>query len=276
MTTRDDLVARLRVDASDGGQPYHPYTKWRGAHWRLVSLVELGVDELDDELAPQLDRVLDWLSNPSHRRVPVIDGRARRCASQEGNALWVACRLGRAHDPRVAQMAEDLVRWQWPDGGWNCDRSPEASHSSFHESLLPIRGLHAYHEATGEDTASDAARRAARFFLDHAIIRSHTTGEVADPQYLKLKWPPYWHHDLLVGLRIVAEVEPDLEGASRALDDLESLRGDDGTWRVSGRKWWRAPDSGGSGVEAVDWTPVADDIVTAQATAVLRGAGRDV
>ena len=28
---------------SDGGFGVHPYQKWTGAHWRLVSLVELGV-----------------------------------------------------------------------------------------------------------------------------------------------------------------------------------------------------------------------------------------
>jgi hypothetical protein len=27
----------------DGGFGYHPYTKFGGAHWRLVSLVELAV-----------------------------------------------------------------------------------------------------------------------------------------------------------------------------------------------------------------------------------------
>ncbi len=29
----------------DGGFGVHPYQKWTGAHWRLVSLVELGIPE---------------------------------------------------------------------------------------------------------------------------------------------------------------------------------------------------------------------------------------
>ena len=28
---------------ADGGFGVHPYQKWTGAHWRLVSLVELGI-----------------------------------------------------------------------------------------------------------------------------------------------------------------------------------------------------------------------------------------
>ena len=33
----------LAGQLSDGGFGVHPYQKWTGAHWRLVSLVELGI-----------------------------------------------------------------------------------------------------------------------------------------------------------------------------------------------------------------------------------------
>src|SRR2546425_1414932 len=33
----------LSGQRADGGFGVHPYQKWRGAHWRLVSLVELGI-----------------------------------------------------------------------------------------------------------------------------------------------------------------------------------------------------------------------------------------
>jgi len=35
--------ALLDGQRADGGFGVHPYGKWQGAHWRLVSLVELGV-----------------------------------------------------------------------------------------------------------------------------------------------------------------------------------------------------------------------------------------
>jgi hypothetical protein len=76
--------------------------------------------------------------------VQVVDGLARRCASQEGNALAVACRLGMAGDPRAELLARSLVGWQWPDGGWNCDVRASGRRSSFHESLPPAWGLHEY------------------------------------------------------------------------------------------------------------------------------------
>jgi hypothetical protein len=92
------------------------------------------------------------------RGVPVIRGRARRCASQQGNALYAAVVLGLL-DERGRRLARLLLRWQWPDGGWNCDRRPEAATSSFWESLIPLRGLAAYARATGDEAGFVGDRR---------------------------------------------------------------------------------------------------------------------
>src|SRR5437660_1045242 len=98
------------------------------------------------------DLVLKWLLGDAHvRNVPQINGLYRRCASQEGNALAVCSRLGTAQDHRVRRLAESLVEWQWPDGGWNCDRREEAHHSSFNESLSTLWGLSEYYRATNDE-----------------------------------------------------------------------------------------------------------------------------
>src|SRR5436853_2955767 len=133
-----------------GGFGVHPYQKWTGAHWRLVSLVELGIPPGFRPAVKATNLVPTWLLGEAHlRNVPKINGLYRRCASQEGNALAVCSRLGLAEDPRVVQLAESLVGWQWADGGWNCDRNPEADHSSVNESLSTLWGLVEYHRATG-------------------------------------------------------------------------------------------------------------------------------
>jgi hypothetical protein len=76
--------------------------------------------------------VLDWLTGRSHRRrVQVIDGLVRRCASQEGNALAVACRLGMAGDPRAELLARSLVDWQsCPGGTTEQNQAPQIGHST--------------------------------------------------------------------------------------------------------------------------------------------------
>ena len=52
--------------------------------------------------------------------------------------------------------------------------------------------------------AAEAARRAAAFFLDHHLYRSHSTGEVGDPRWTRLHYPPYYSYDVLRGLVILA------------------------------------------------------------------------
>ncbi|HEV8488335.1 MAG TPA: hypothetical protein VGQ58_00935 [Candidatus Limnocylindrales bacterium] len=194
---RGPLVSGLLAGQEDGGGfGIHPYGKWGGAHWRLVTLADLGVPPETPGLREAFSTVLDWVAGEAHvRGVKVIDGRARRCGSQEGNALFVAAHLGAFDEPRVGQIASSLVRWQWPDGGWNCDVRPEVTHSSFNESLPPLLGLAAYARATGDSDARAAADRAAEFLLKHRVIYSERTGELAHPSIARLRYPPYWHYE---------------------------------------------------------------------------------
>ena len=270
------IVNALLVDQRpDGGVGLHPYSKWRGAHWRLVSLVELSITSGEPRAVKAADTVLAWLTSRAHRdNVPTIAGRARRCASQEGNALAVASRLGMADDPRVRLLAESLVGWQWPDGGWNCDRRPEARRSSFHETLPPIWGLHEFAVATGNAEAADAARRGAELLLEHRLFRALTTGGPIHREWLTFHWPPFWHYDVLQALVVLARLGvADDPRAADAVELVRSRRRSGGRWRASAR-WWNPPGSTRS-PEAVDWRigDDADRLVTLRALAVLRGVG---
>src|SRR5256712_2124006 len=168
------VKALLSGQRADGGFGVHPYQKWTGAHWRLVSLVELGIPKGFRPGVKATDLVLKWLLSEAHiRNVPKINGRYRRCASQEGNALAVCSRLGLAEDPRVVKLAESLVEWQWPDGGWNCDPNEHVKHSSVNESLSTLWGLVEYQRATEDRDYSKPIDNASEFFLQHHPFRSH-------------------------------------------------------------------------------------------------------
>jgi hypothetical protein len=114
---------------------------------------------------------------------------ARAHASHEGNALAVCSRLGLGRDLRAELLAEPLARWQWPDGGWNCDRRATGLRSSFHESLAPAWGLFEYWRATGEPAAREAALRTAELFLEHRLFRSLHTGQVIRRDWLTCTTP---------------------------------------------------------------------------------------
>ncbi|HTE66165.1 MAG TPA: hypothetical protein VK736_07890, partial [Candidatus Binatia bacterium] len=166
------------------------YYKWQGLQWVVASLADLGYPEGDETLYPIRDRLLEFWLGPTYfqefeartkadayrqRGVPVIRGRHRRCASQQGNALYSLTLLGIA-DERADSLVERLLHWQWPDGGWNCDRDPSADTSSFMETMLPMLGLATYAHRGKHATARRAAEKAAEVFLRRKLFRRVSDG----------------------------------------------------------------------------------------------------
>jgi hypothetical protein len=250
-----------------------PYRKFSGSHWRLVSLADLRFPAGDARLEPALDAELDWaLTRGAKARL--IDGLHRHCASQEGNALFAACRLGLGADPRVPEMVARLEGWQWPDGGWNCDKRPGATHASFHESLPPLRGLVEYRRVSGGGDLDDVIAAAAEMFLRAGLFRTLERREVLHPSFLRLRYPPYWHYNVLAGLVVLTDAG--LVGdprASEALDVVEAKRMPDGRFRAEGA-WWANLD-GTRYPAAVAWGRSGpNEMVTLDALRVLRAAGR--
>ncbi|HEX8025246.1 MAG TPA: hypothetical protein VF484_03485 [Candidatus Limnocylindrales bacterium] len=289
--TNDPWVAPLLAGRfREGVEPptfVHAYAKWTGAHWRLFALAELGLDRTVPgarrSLEGAVEQELEWLLSPGRRRrLRPIDGRTRNCSSQEGAGVWAAVRLGFAAEPRLRPLVERLVEIQWPDGGWNCDVRPAASHSSFNESWMPLRALVAYRaaDATLEDPVEgldEAIERAVEFFLRHRVVESERTGGLANERVALLRWPPYWHYGLLPGLRTLADAgRLDDPRARAGLERLRERRAADGRWYPEGR-YWRGPGAAaGAGVELVRWGRDGEaKMLTLHAMQLLRAAGLD-
>jgi hypothetical protein len=268
--------AKVLLTGYKSGFKVHPYQKWTGAHWRLVSLMELGLPSNDPTVRIACEKVLNWLTGDAHRKtIPTINGLTRRCGSQEGNALATCTYFGMAADHRVKYLADSLIEWQWPDGGWNCDRDPETRHSSFYETITPLRGLFHYYQATGDKTYLDAAEKAGELFLRHKLFRSERSGKVINQEWLKLHYPLYWHYDILHGLSVLMLV--DMLGDKRcqeALDIVEAKRRKDGTWHAGGY-YWSPARSKGAHYDVADWGRGGpNEWITLNALRVLKAAGR--
>jgi hypothetical protein len=270
------------------------YDKWQGAHWALAALADIGYPAGDKSLKPMLDQVLDfWLGerffrefaakskaqaySSHHGGVPVMCGRHRRCASQQGRALLIMTRLGLS-DARADQLVERLLHWQWPDGGWNCDKDPKADTSSFMETITPMRGLSAHARAKGDPKAARAARKAANVFLERNLFKRRSDGRVIMATFVKLHFPLYWHYDVLGGLMAMTELGLTKDKrCSDALDLLEEKELDGGGWPAEER-FFRPGAKRALGYDNVDWGGVSksrrNDWVTADALGVLAAAGR--
>ena len=262
----------------DGRLPGHPYAKWMGAHWVLATLADIGYPPGDEELIPLREQVYAWLLGAGHlKSIKTIQGRVRRCASQEGNALFAMLTLGLA-DERTEELARRLRQWQWPDGGWNCDKHPKAAHSSFWETLIPLRALALHARLTKNFGSKQAVGRAAEVFLKHRLFRRLRDGAVMQAEFVDLHYPCYWRYDILFGLKVMAEAgvlcDPRCE---EALDLLESKRLPDGGFPAEGRYYRTAP-SARTGRSTVAWGTTSrsrmNEFVTVEALAVLKAAGR--
>ena len=276
-----------RIDVAKG-----VYAKWQGAHWILSTLADLGYPTGAEELRPIADQVLDtWLAEDfftefeatsksqvySRKGVPVMRGRHRRCASQQANALWSILTLG-LYSERCDQLVERLLHWQWPDGGWNCDKNPEASKSSFVETLFPLRALALYSTINADGDVQRAVERAAEIFLSRHLFRRISDGNVIREEFTKLHYPTYWHYDILVGLRAMVESGfINDQRCSAALDLLESKRLDDGGWPAES-KYYKVSNTIQLGADYVDWGGTSirrmNEWVTVDALSVLQAADR--
>jgi len=284
------LRDRMRPGRSAPPGVYH---KWLGIHWALAHLADLGYPPGDRVLEAGAGRALDLWMRPSYLGefraetreeastrydgVPVLRGRYRRCASQQGNALYYCTTLGVA-DEGCDRLAQLLRRWQWPDGGWNCDRDPGADTSSFAETLTPTRGLAVYGQVRGRPSALEAAARASEVFLRRRLFRRLSDGRVMRGEFLRVHYPLYWHYDILGALRVLATLERLHDPrCQEALDLLESKELPRGGWAAERRYYDLPGERPRRGQERVRWGPVGagrNDWVTVDALAVLRAAGR--
>jgi hypothetical protein len=266
-----------QIDGSGRLGP-HAYSKWTGAHWTLASLADLCYPPGDADLIPLREQVYEWLLSERHQRgIKTIDGRVRRCASQEGNAVYYLLALGIA-DERTDELATRLKSWQWPDGGWNCDKNPAAVNSSFMESLIPLRGLALYARLTGDRESLEAAQRAAAVFLRRRLFRRQADGSIIRDDFVLVHYPCYWHYDILFSLKVLAEAGMIMdERCHDALGLLEAKQLPDGGFPAEA-KYYQARGQARSGRSLVDWGGTGkrrmNEWVTLDALYVLKEAGR--
>ena len=285
----------LQTTARGNGAGVNIYAKWQGSQWVLMTLADIGYPRGDQSLKPAADEMIStWLEDRFFNEfeatskeevyaklktgIPIMDGRYRTCASQQGNALHSVIALG-LEDERIHQLAERLLFWQWPDGGWNCDKNPDADSSTFIHTLWSMRGLAAYADRTDSPKARAAVERAAEVFLKRRLFKRASDGRVIRDSFVKLHYPLYWHYDILGALKVFAELGiTDDERLFDALDLLEDKRLPDAGWPAEERYYKKVTNDVALGNEYVDWGGVSkhrmNEWVTADALAVMTSFGR--
>jgi hypothetical protein len=181
-------------------------------------------------------------------------------------------------DARTDELAERLIQWQWPDGGWNCDKRPEVNISSFMESLIPLSALALYAKLSGDPHTRIACEQAAGIFLKRNLFLRQSDGKIMDRHFVELHYPCYWHYDILFALKVMLEAgflsDPRCQPA---LDLLESRLLPDGGFPADAT-YYHLIRPEVSNYSPVNWGGIsrknANPYVTVDALAVLKAAGR--
>jgi hypothetical protein len=136
-------------------------------------------------------------------------------------------------DDRLDTIAEHLLDQQMPDGGWNCRRPSGATHSSVHTTISVLEGLRHYelHRKRKLPSVRVAQQRGREFLLVHRLFRSHRTGEIIKPIFLRFSFPPRWHYDILRALDYFQAVNaPRDERVAEAIVIVRNKQGENGYW----------------------------------------------
>ena len=155
----------------------------------------------------------------------------------------------------MTPVVERLVGEVLADGGWNCEAERGSVRSSFHTTIAVVEGL-LEHEVAGRGTAAArAARRSGEgYLLARQLFRRLSTGEPADPQFLRFVHPDRFFYSVLRGLDHFRRASLDTGTApdprlAEAVAHVRDRRRDDGRWDLdwtpAGRTWFDVDDGPG-------------------------------
>jgi hypothetical protein len=220
----------LELQAKDGqwgGDVYSP--KWTSTTYTLLLLRRFGIDPDDARMRSATDLVREHVTFGRDR--PFFDYATETCVT--GMVLALGSYF--LEDPAGMPQPGPLLERQRDDGGWNCRVSSDRS--SFHTTISALEGLLEYERATGGDTTLAKARgRGHEYLLKRRLMYRLSTGDLINPRWLLMSFPPRWHYDVLRGLDYLrdAKVAPD-DRWEDAVEVIESKRRKDGLWPLQNR-----------------------------------------
>jgi len=226
----------LAGQRSDGSWRRADSPAWLSTLFTLLLLRATGVDAGEPTVESAMSRLetgLRWndqggsweLRSPETGGNTFFEGEVEPCIN--GGALAVGSYFGRP----MQNLASRLVEEQLDDGGWNCD-APKSRRSSFHTTICVLEGLFEYERTVGPlPEIAEARRRGEQYLLERGLFRRRATGEVANPEFLELAFPPRYHYDVLRALDYFrySGARPDARMAD-AVDLVEAKRLTDGRW----------------------------------------------
>ena len=172
--------AILARQGSDGSWHRADAPVWLPTLYTLLFLRSTGVDRTEpavESAVARLEAGFRW--DKEFGEKPFFEGEVEPCIN--GGTLALGAYFGRPTE----SLARRLLSEQLDDGGWNCE-APKSVRSSFHTTICVLEGLLEYERAVGPaPEIASARRRGEEYLLERALFLRRSTGEVANPAFLK-------------------------------------------------------------------------------------------
>lgn len=231
----------LDLQGADGhwGGGYYHY-KWINTHYTLLELRRLNVNVtasitnvINDILFNNKTDDGGVTSNPKVWKFSDV--------CMNGMNLNYMCYFG-IEENLLESVIDFVLTQQLPDSGFNCAFNYAkygAKHSSLHSTVSMIEGFNSYITNGYKYRVAEIQKMrddSIEFILIHRLYKSDRTGEIINPKFLMLSYPPRWRFDILRALEAFRDAGITYDSRMKdAFDVIFSKRRKDGTWPIQNK-----------------------------------------
>jgi hypothetical protein len=230
------FLSNRKQDGHWGQRFYQP--KWISTHYTLLDLKNLCISPRHKAIKETLNIIFENEKGPEGGIGPFG-------ANQKSDVCINGMVLNYASYFHVTQkcltsVIDFLLTEKMRDGGFNCrSNTTGAIHSSLHTTLSVLEGILEYQKNGYQYRLNEllkAKEQAQEFILMHKLFRSDKTGEIINPNFLKLYYPCRWYYDVLKALDYLqmANVKYD-KRMDDAIEMLLKKRTKDGLWKLASK-----------------------------------------
>ena len=203
-----------------------------------MDLKNLQISPQQKDIRSTLNFIFENEKGPDGGILPI--GLTQRCdVCVNGMVLNYACYF-QVPESDIKSIIDFLLTEKMHDGGFNCrSNSTGAIHSSLHTTLSVLEGIQEYLSNGYQYRVKElikARNNSQEFILMHKLFRSDKTGEIINPNFLKLYYPCRWYYDVLKALDYFQSAQvPYDPRMNDALELLTKKRTKDGLWKLAAK-----------------------------------------
>ncbi|MBK9717310.1 MAG: hypothetical protein IPO85_07335 [Saprospiraceae bacterium] len=215
---------------------YQP--KWISTHYTLLDLKNLQISPQQKDIRRTLNFIFKNEKGPDGGILPI--GLTQRCdVCVNGMVLNYACYF-QVPELEIKSIIDFLLTEKMHDGGFNCrSNSTGAIHSSLHTTISVLEGIQEYLSNGYQYRVKElikARNDSQEFILMHKLFRSDKTGEIINPNFLKLYYPCRWYYDVLRALDYFQSAQVPFDPRMNdALELIVKKKTKDGLWKLASK-----------------------------------------